>query len=174
MGPFITEPLTHVVHIRVLVLHEQTVCITATKLIWAVVILNGSKASGPSTNSKAVKLYSCWGQKRNPFKTSTYGEEGKKRARYTLLTTPLHHVWKTWMRDYKWAKTVIYEQGIPFSPVHEVILHLHQECTISQLDLTLKANKHTCMPRWRNELAKCFAVLKRHRLQSSLPLKMAA
>ena len=36
-----------------LVLHEQTGCIAATKLVWTAVILNGSEASGPLTNSRA-------------------------------------------------------------------------------------------------------------------------
>ena len=53
-------------------------------------------------------------------------------------------------------------------------LHLHPECTRS-LTLT-EANKLTFMCHWCSELAKCFAVLTctLHRLQSSLPLKMAA
>ena len=46
-----------------------TGCIAATKLIWTVVILNGSKTSGPLTSGKALKMYSWevykmfWGQK---------------------------------------------------------------------------------------------------------------
>ena len=36
----------------------------------------------------------------------------------------------------------------PFSPVQEMILHLHPECARSQQDLTLiEANKLTCIPR---------------------------
>ena len=62
----------------------------------------------------------------------------------------------------------------PFSPAQKVILHLHQECTRCQQDLTLtEANKLTCMPHWRSELTKCVTVLKLHRPQSSLLLKMA-
>ena len=49
---------------------------------------------------------------------------------------------------------------------------LHPECIMSQQDLTLtEANKLTCTPCWHCELAKCFAVLKRHIPWSSLPLK---
>ena len=35
-----------------------TGCIAATKLIWTVVILNGSEASGPLTSGRALKMYS--------------------------------------------------------------------------------------------------------------------
>ena len=43
-----------------LVLNEQTEYITAaaTKLVWTVLILNGSKASVPFRNSKALKMHS--------------------------------------------------------------------------------------------------------------------
>ena len=32
--------------------------IAATKLVWTAVILNGSKASGPLANGRALKMYS--------------------------------------------------------------------------------------------------------------------
>ena len=37
-----------------LVLHEQTGCIAANKLVWTVVILNGSETSGPVTSDRAL------------------------------------------------------------------------------------------------------------------------
>ena len=33
-------------------------CIAATKLIWTAVILNGSEASGPLANGRALKMHS--------------------------------------------------------------------------------------------------------------------
>ena len=57
-------------HVPHLSADEQTGCITATKLIWTVVILNGSEASGQLTNSRDLKcitrqcLKSFGGQKR--------------------------------------------------------------------------------------------------------------
>ena len=47
--------LMHAFHIHSVVLHEQMVM---NKLVLTVVILNGSKASEPLTNSRALKLYS--------------------------------------------------------------------------------------------------------------------
>ena len=44
------------VHIHLLVLHEQTGCIAAAKLVQTAVILNGSEASGPLTNSREFKI----------------------------------------------------------------------------------------------------------------------
>ena len=41
-----------------LVLNEQTGYITATKLVWTVLILNGSEASVPLRKSKALKMHS--------------------------------------------------------------------------------------------------------------------
>ena len=58
---------------------EQTGSIAATKLIWTAIILNGSEASGPLTNPRALKMYSWavyktfWGQKgvqANPLELS--------------------------------------------------------------------------------------------------------
>ena len=46
-----------VVYIHPLVLHEQTACIPATKLVWTLVILNGSKASGALTNGRVYKSF---------------------------------------------------------------------------------------------------------------------
>ena len=46
------------IHIHLLVLHEQTGCIGVTKIIWTVVILNGSGASGPLTSGRALNMYS--------------------------------------------------------------------------------------------------------------------
>ena len=33
-------------------------CIAATKLIWTAMVLNGSEASGPLANGRALKMYS--------------------------------------------------------------------------------------------------------------------
>ena len=41
-----------------LVLNEQTGYIAATKLVWTVLILNGSEASVPFRKSKALKMHS--------------------------------------------------------------------------------------------------------------------
>ena len=44
--------------LHTLLIHEQTRCIAAAKLVWAEVILNGSEASGPFTNGSALKMHS--------------------------------------------------------------------------------------------------------------------
>ena len=48
----------HASQIHPLVILEQAGCIAATKLAWIVVIVNGSKASGPLTNGRAFKTHS--------------------------------------------------------------------------------------------------------------------
>ena len=81
------KPRTCVVRIHPLVFHEQMQCIAATKLFRTAVILNGS---GPSTNGRALKMYSWavykifWGQSRgfewtpsNPLPTSLCYISGK-------------------------------------------------------------------------------------------------
>ena len=50
------KPLMCMIHIHLLVLHERTGCIAATKLAWMAVVLNGSEASGPLTNSRKFKI----------------------------------------------------------------------------------------------------------------------
>ena len=48
------------VRIHLLVLHEQTGCIAAAKLVRTAVILNGREASGPLTNSREFKIIAGW------------------------------------------------------------------------------------------------------------------
>ena len=50
--------LTHAFHIHPQVIHKQTGCIAATKLVWTGAILKGSEASGLLTNSRAFRTYS--------------------------------------------------------------------------------------------------------------------
>ena len=59
MHPFIgaAKPLTRVFRIHPLVILEQAGWIAATKLAWTAVILNGGKASGLLTNSRAFKVW---------------------------------------------------------------------------------------------------------------------
>ena len=61
-----------------LVLHEQTGCIAATKVVRTVVILNGSDASGPLANGRALRMYidrPKGGFEWTPLNPSTYGPE---------------------------------------------------------------------------------------------------
>ena len=95
--------------------------------------------------------------------------DGGQKARYYATTlSDKNDLWSVYGAQVQWNSL-----PAPFSPVQEVVLHLHPECTRSQQFLTLtKANKVTCMPRWHIELAIGFAVLMLHRSRSSLPLKM--
>ena len=72
------KPLTCVFCIHPLVLHEQTGCMAATKLVCTVLIINASEASGPLTDGRALKMDIWWhikyfvaqkGGSRNPLWT---------------------------------------------------------------------------------------------------------
>ena len=55
---FHRSSVNHLLVHSALVLHEQTGCIAAVKLVWTVVILNNSEVSGQLTSSRALKMYS--------------------------------------------------------------------------------------------------------------------
>ena len=52
--------LRKLLSIHPLVLHEQTGCIAATKLIWTAIVLNGSEASGTVRHLKYRPPYYSW------------------------------------------------------------------------------------------------------------------